>query len=1078
MRSSTGKYGLLLLIFFLPYYSIAQEAGLSDIDSMIVTGNFSKAQELLNNKVKNFAAANLPDSLVACIFTVGKLHAAQGKVPAGNQAVSLLIMQIKSLRPLDSTLRQAYIEAGEYYGYTGNNKKGYEQNVIAYDYAQRAKSSPSHLALIQNNLSVYAQRMGNIVLSKTHSLTAIHLLENEKEPDYIALYRAQNGLGSMMYYSANLDSAVYYFEAAIHSLNKVSATDLNRYYRMAILQNNLAGIYNQQGNSQKAINAMYATIGNLEKFNQSNTESSKKESALSFQFEATDNLSGIYKGLGNLSRAKDLLEFSYAQKQKYLPSGNPAIFISQILLGQLYYALLEHDAAKENIIKGLENYKHSGSPDPMWMGDGYTTLALICEVKQDRKQAEAYYNQADSCYRLSLGDNYDEVYLEMLRSKAQFLAESGKYEAAKNVASRSYHYVLKAQGKESLEAFYQLLNFSAIEYLSGNYKEARDYATSGLHFLNQKIKNAQTLMDSVKMETFKPKAILYQSRASYKLQPKKSVEEIKQVLTGLYDAIEIIERKKSLVNDPENNRIILSESKEIFDFVKSLEIELYQLTGESGYIDKIMNLQESSLYSRIRSRLNMDSIGFSGVPLSVQQEEKRLNNVLKNTLEVAKDDNALKDFIKISQQINDFRASLKAHYPKYYKLRYESFLLKDMEISKLLKDGTTLLRYFFIDSSLYVLVADKEGGNLVSLNARDLKSNIEQVNLQLSEVKPVSEALYFLYERLWKPAAPFIKNKNIVVIPDGVLFSLNMEVLTSERIHSFSELAQKSLLADYTFSYQYSMLLMNDHIDSQHYREFFSGFAPGFSDDVKNNYRKIIRDSVQADYGYLSLLPQPFTTVLVKKIKGLWGGQIFLDSDCTKERFIRQAGNSRIIHVGTHAFSDNQFPQYSRLIFSKDKEGTTDNALYVHELYHYNLPSALTVLSACETGRPGYEDGEGMISIGQAFHYAGCKSILTSLWKIDEKSSALILDQFYKNLQQGMNKDEALREAKLTYLTTERGRMLVPAYWAGLVVLGDTSPVLAPDQYQLSLVRWILGGLLIMGLTGYLIWRRYAGMKK
>ncbi len=1077
MRSSTGKYRLLLLIFLLPYCSTAQEAGLTDIDSMIASGNFSKAQELLNYKVKSFSAANLPDSLVACIFTIGKLHAAQGKVPAGNQAVSLLITQIKSLRPSNSTLRQAYIEAGEYYGYTGNNKKGYEQNVIAYDYAQRDKSSPSHLALIQNNLAVYAQRMGKIVLSKTHSLTAIGILENEKEPDYIGLYRAQNGLGSMMYYSANLDSAAYYFEAAIHSLDKTSANDINRYYRMAMLQNNLAGIYNQQGNSQKAINAMYATIGNLEKFNRSDIERAKKESALSFQFEAMDNLAGIYKSLGNLSRAKGLLELSYAQKQKYLPPGNPAIYISQILLGQLYYAMLEYDAAIKKIRGGLENFEQSGSPDPIWMGDGYSTLALINDAQQNKKQAEIYYNQADSCYRLSLGDSYDEVYLDLLRNKAQFLAEAGKFNAARNVASRSYHYVLKAQGRESLEVFYQLLNFSVIEYLSGNNEKARDYAVSGLRLLNQKIKNAQTLIDSVKLETFKPRAILYESRALYKLKPRKSVDDIKKLLAALYDAIEIIEKKKSLVNDPENNRIILSENKEIFDFAKSLEIELYQLTGEDGYLDRIMNLQESSLYSRIRSRLNNDSIRFSGIPDKVQQKEKKLNDFLKSTLETTRDRNTLVDFIRVSQEINDFRDSLKTHYPEYYRLRYESFLLKNMNIREILREGTTLLRYFFVDSSLYVLVADRDSKRLVSLDAANLKSYIEQVNLQLSDTKPVSEALFLLYEKLWKPISPFIKYKKIVIIPDGVLFSLNMEILTSERIHSFSELAHKSLLSDYTFSYHYSMLLMNKISNPQHYREFFSGFAPGFSDGVKNDYRKIIRDSAQADYGYLSLLPQPFTTGLVKKIKRLLGGQIYLERDCTKERFIQSAGDSRIIHIGTHAFSDNQFPQYSRLIFTKGQEDAVNNELYVHELYHYNLHSALTVLSACETGKPGYEDGEGMVSLAQAFHYAGCKSILTSLWKIDEKSSVLILSQFYNNLQQGMDKDKALREAKLSYLTSEQGRMLVPAYWAGLIVLGDMSPVIAEQQHRLPIALWLIAGVLIMSLSGFLIWK-YAKMKK
>ena len=73
----------------------------------------------------------------------------------------------------------------------------------------------------------------------------------------------------------------------------------------------------------------------------------------------------------------------------------------------------------------------------------------------------------------------------------------------------------------------------------------------------------------------------------------------------------------------------------------------------------------------------------------------------------------------------------------------------------------------------------------------------------------------------------------------------------------------------------------------------------------------------------------------------------------------------------------------------------------------------MAILTACETGLPSYQPGEGMISLAHAFNYAGSKSILTSLWQIDEHSSAEILDSFYGYLENGLPKDEALRNAKL-----------------------------------------------------------------
>ena len=82
-----------------------------------------------------------------------------------------------------------------------------------------------------------------------------------------------------------------------------------------------------------------------------------------------------------------------------------------------------------------------------------------------------------------------------------------------------------------------------------------------------------------------------------------------------------------------------------------------------------------------------------------------------------------------------------------------------------------------------------------------------------------------------------------------------------------------------------------------------------------------------------------------------------------------------------------------------------------------------------------------MISLAHAFNYAGSESILTSLWKIDEESSAKIVTLFYDNLAEGMPKDEALRKAKLSYIATAEGRTAAPQYWAGLVLIGDTAPI-------------------------------------
>src|SRR5690606_6274622 len=83
-----------------------------------------------------------------------------------------------------------------------------------------------------------------------------------------------------------------------------------------------------------------------------------------------------------------------------------------------------------------------------------------------------------------------------------------------------------------------------------------------------------------------------------------------------------------------------------------------------------------------------------------------------------------------------------------------------------------------------------------------------------------------------------------------------------------------------------------------------------------------------------------------------------------------------------------------------------------------------------------------------AFSYAGSKSIMTGLWKLDEQATTIITGYFYTYLSEGFCKDEALQKAKLNYLQTAAGRMIAPQYWAGLVIMGDTTPILLKNRWQ------------------------------
>ena len=219
---------------------------------------------------------------------------------------------------------------------------------------------------------------------------------------------------------------------------------------------------------------------------------------------------------------------------------------------------------------------------------------------------------------------------------------------------------------------------------------------------------------------------------------------------------------------------------------------------------------------------------------------------------------------------------------------------------------------------------------------------------------------------------------------------------------------------------------------------------------------------MQLDKTYLTLLSQPFTKDLATQSARLFSGKSFLNEKSTEPLFKTSAKEHKIIHIGTHAESNNISPELSRLVFAKsmDSSVTDDNYLYTYEIYNTNLSSNLAILTACETGKPTYQAGEGMISLAHAFNYAGSESILTSLWKIDEQSSATIIESFYKYLKKGWAKDKALQQAKLDYIATAEGRTIHPQYWAGLVLIGDAAPIELSSSF--NFLYWTLAAIAIL----------------
>jgi CHAT domain-containing protein len=248
-------------------------------------------------------------------------------------------------------------------------------------------------------------------------------------------------------------------------------------------------------------------------------------------------------------------------------------------------------------------------------------------------------------------------------------------------------------------------------------------------------------------------------------------------------------------------------------------------------------------------------------------------------------------------------------------------------------------------------------------------------------------------------------------------------------------------------------------------------FAPGFTDRQKQKYRVSVADSLQLDNKFLTYIQQPFAVETAKNIAGTFSGAAFVEEKADETTFKKESGKYGIIHLGTHAEMNMKSPLMSHLVFSKNilNDSLDDGYLHAYEIYQMPLRAELAVLTACETGVGQQRNSEGVISLAHSFSYAGCPAIVMSLWSIDEKTSAGIIDDFYHYLAAGLKKNEALRQAKLDYLNHAPKELQSPYYWAGLVLLGDQRPVEIRSKYNWD---WISAfGILCLLLLIYFIMR-------
>jgi CHAT domain-containing protein len=1076
-----NKLSLFFLIFLLlgfgnSYAQIGQK-GLEWIDKALDEDDLIRADSALKAQLKAIQTRMIIDSLPQYLSYLGRIEIEKSGQKSAISKVESFIADFISKDYSAKLNKQIHRESAGFFEYIGELELAYQANQSAFDWAQKdPEITFKELGKIQNNMGTLSLYLGNRSLAKTHVHSAIALYRKDPNMDAESLYLSYNALGNMHWFGARIDSAKYFYLEALKQFDNMEDTPRNKHFRPAMVLNNLAAVQSALGKSTASILALEQTIDHLTSYIKAVTDVQEINKGKEFQYQAIDNLAGKHKELGNYSRAKDLLEYAYEQKKASFGPESPEVFKSQILLGQLYYDIREFELAENYLLEGLALIDKLGGEYFFWQADAYYALARIKDFQEENEDALHFYQLADSVFQTFTEGEFDDIYLGFLTNSSLFYAETGLARQAKTTAKRGLDYVIQNQGKNSLFAFNQILNLADIHYLLQEYQESLRLSDEALQVMDGRYDSQMTWLDSVQTETKKPRAILIQAKSSYQLQKPRDEKFLLVLKQKVEEAILILERRKTALGTEEDLNLLLSENRDLFDFSKKIDLELHAITGEEKYLENLLSKHESSIYNKVRSRLQkVDNIKFANIPPGIQDQESILKSNLQQSLNQESTD--ISPFLAASKEWEDFIDMIKAEYPAYFQFRYANISSDIENIQKNIPEQTTVIRYIFVGDNLTAVIMDRNQKKLIALNYLPIQNHIQELQQNWNNKEVIFQKLEELYLALWKPLESSIQNQKLIIIPDGQLFNLSFEILTTQKISSYAELATKSLLTKHSITYHYSSLLLQKPNQEPNYKSNFVAFAPGFFDEMKTDYLSHVKDSISMDRGYLMLIPQPFTLGLVKKVKSIFGGSLFVEEESTVGRFRESAGMNRIIHIGTHAESNNISPAYSRLIFSKEQSEESfpeENSLYAFDIYNIDLRAKLAVLTACETGRNTLDPGEGMVSLAHAFNYAGSESLLLGLWRIDEKASSIIVEHFYQNLAKGLDKGEALQKAKIFYLSQAKGRELSPDFWAGLIIMGDPSPMVfkTQNQWWIYLTIIVLLGFLIVGYRKYIITKK------
>lgn len=872
----------------------------------------------------------------------------------------------------------------------------------------------------------------NLIL-KTNDIQKIKKLTSQLEncpnkKDSLAL--SFHKIGTLFYaQSYTLDSAILFTSKALEIRQKLFGENPN--INLGKSYHNLGTFYSKIGQSRIAKEKLESAIQVYKQLDEPRILRSYIE------------LAKVYFSEGEYEVAKKYFKLSVeiAEKQGDKLRGAKV----NLDLGRLLNSQKESLSAMQHLESAKEVFEQMELDSDLGVvygniGSAYYELNQLSKAIVEYKKAIDVFNEFEDYLKIAMySNNLGLVYqkdnqLELAFSSFQKGLTTSQSSNSKEIIAQSHdnlgeYYLAKKDYKKALSHFQK-----AIQTLIPRFERKEDWHNPTkmdvelafnkidlLTYLGDKAKILRLLAQSENDEKYLTSALqLFELGDVVIDQLRKEHQDQDTKLFWRKEAIPFYENAIEVCYEMQN------VEKAFFFFEKSKAILLLEALQTSDALELIPD----SLKNQIQT---------------LQQQLLKTKEALENTNSTdSKRENIIRDLVSQQAKFEFEIKQLEKEYPKFFEVKFGTKVisLADAQNEFSTAQEKTAIHYFYGEKNIYAITIHLQKSKLHQLGSTssiekeirtllsffEKSSNIENApNDFLQQSKKV-------YDILIAPLA-IEKGEEIVIFPDGALAYLPYEALVGG---GSSDIATANyLIKDHAIQYGYSATIFSklNKSTNQITENSIAAFAP-FADGSVNSKFATLAFS-QDELGEIS-----------EQIDG-----VFLKNQkATKQYFLENSKEFSVLHLSTHAFS-SATESKPHIVFA-------DTSLFLSELYGLEIPADLVVLSACQSNIGKLSPGEGVMSLGRGFTFAGSKSLVSSLWNVNAVSTSMILSDFYKKLQSGVSKNKSLHSAKLAYLENENipSYERSPYYWAGLIYYGDDGGVMLKEK---SNYRFY--GLLIFG---------------